>query len=70
MNPKILAHFWDLKAWGPPRGSFPEPTKSILVVALRNVARAEELFRGMVMMVVTWSRYLGRFISNREAEDT
>ena len=41
-----------------------------MVVALRNVARAEELFRGMVMMVVTWSRYLGRFIGNREAEDT
>ena len=66
---QILAHFWDLQAGGAPWGYFPEPTNSILVVAPRNVARAEEFFRGMFMMVVTRSRYLGGFISNREAED-
>ena len=37
----ILAHFRDLQAQGPPRGYFPEPTKRILVVALRNMAREE-----------------------------
>ena len=33
-----------------------------------NVAKAEDFFRGMGMKVVTGSRYLGRFIGNREAE--
>ena len=42
--PHILAHLQDLQARGSPRGSFPDPSKSILVVAPRNVARAEEFF--------------------------
>ena len=67
---KILTHFRDLQAWGPTQGYFPEPTKSILVVALRNVARAEEFFRGMGITVVTGSHKLGGFIIDREAEDT
>ena len=29
--PHILAHLWDLQARGPPRGYFPELTKSIFV---------------------------------------
>ena len=41
-----------------------------MVVALRNVARPEELFRGMSMKVVTKSRYLGEFIGDQEAENT
>ena len=43
---QVLAHFLDLQAWGPARGYYPEPTKSILVVAPGNVAWAEEHFRG------------------------
>ena len=48
----FFAHLWNLQARGPPRGYFPEPTKSILVVAPRNVARAEWFFRGMGLKVV------------------
>ena len=52
---------------GPPRGYFPEPTNSILVVAPMNVSR-EEFFHGMGLQVVTGSRYLGGFIGYEEAE--
>ena len=37
----ILEHLRYLQARGPARGYYPEPTKSILVVAPGNVARAE-----------------------------
>ena len=50
----ILAHLWNLQARGPPRGYFPEPTKIIFFVAPRNVARAEEFFRGMDGEQVSW----------------
>ena len=53
---------------GPPRGYFPEPTNSILVVAPMNVSREEEFFHGMGLQVVTGSRYLGGFIGDEEAE--
>ena len=64
----ILAHFWDLQTRGPPRSYFPDPTKSTLVVALRNVALEEEYFRGTGIKVVTVNRYLGGFIGESEAE--
>ena len=67
---QIVTHFRDLQARGAPWGYFLGPTKSISVVAPWNVVREEELFRGMVTMVVTRSRYLGGFIGNREAGDT
>ena len=38
----MQAHFQDLRARGPARGYYPEPTKSILVVALGNVAQADK----------------------------
>ena len=38
----ILAHFQDMQTRRPPRGYYPELTKSILVVSPRNVPRAEE----------------------------
>ena len=60
----------DLQARGGPWSYFSEPTKSILVVAPRNVAREEKFFRGMGMTVVTASRYIGGFISKREDEGT
>ena len=37
----ILAQFNDIQIRGAPQGYFPEPTKSILVAAPQNVARAE-----------------------------
>ena len=57
-----MYHFCDLQLRGPDRGYYPEPTKSILVVAERNVPWAKEYFRGMRLKVVTGSRYLGKFV--------
>ena len=58
----ILAYLWDLHARGLPRKYFTEPTKIMLVVAPRNVARAEDFSCGMGIKVVTRNRYLGEFI--------
>ena len=58
----------DLQTQGPARGYYPKPTKSILVVALGNVARAEEHFRGWGIKVLTGHRYLGGYIGDKEAE--
>ena len=63
-----MDHFGDLQLRGPARGYYPDPTNSILVVAERNVPRSKEYFRGMGIQVVNESRYLGRFIREREAE--
>ena len=38
-------------------------------MAPRNVARAEEFFRGMGIKIVTRSWYLGFFFCNRAAKD-
>ena len=64
----ILAHFKDMQARVPPRGYFLEPTKSILVVAPRNVPRSEYFFRGMGVKIVTGSRYLGGFVGDGASE--
>ena len=64
----IMAHFRDLQLRRPARGCYPEPTKSILVMAKRNVPRAKEYFHGMGIQVVTGSRYLGGFVGERAAE--
>ena len=64
----VIAHFRDLQLRGPARGYFPELTKSILVVAERNVPRSTEYFRGMGIQVDTGSRYLGGFVGERETE--
>ena len=40
----ILEHLRDLQARGLARGYYPEPTKSIFVVALGNVAPAKDFF--------------------------
>ena len=57
-----------MQARGPPRGYFLEPTKSILVVALRNLSREEEFFCGIGFQVVMGSPYLGGFIGDGAAE--
>ena len=64
----MLEHFRDLQARGPAQGYYLEPTKSILVVAPGNVARAEEHFWGLGIQVVTVHQYLGCYIVYREAE--
>ena len=64
----ILVHLRDMQARGPPRGYFPDPTKSILVVAPSNVAMVEEFFRGMGLKIVTGGWYLGGFIGHGAAE--
>ena len=63
-----MDHFRDLQLKGPDQGYFPEPTKSILMVAEQNVPRATEYFRGMGIKIVTGSRYLGGFVWEREIE--
>ena len=60
----------DLQERGPPQGYFLEPIKSILVVALQNVARVEELFLSMGIKIVTGSSYLGGFIGDRLDKDS
>ena len=64
-----MKHFQDLQARGARRGYFLEPTKSILVVAPRNVARADEFVCGMGIKIVTGSRYLGGSVGNRAAKE-
>ena len=68
MLQQVQAHLRDLQARGPSHGYYPEPTKSILVVTMGNVARAEEHFSGLVIRVVTGHRYLGGFIGDTGAE--
>ena len=63
-----MEHFRDLQARGPARGYYLEQTKSILAVALGNVAREEEHFQGLGIRVVTGHRYLGGYIGDRKAE--
>ena len=67
---RILEHFQDLQARGPPRGNFPEPKKSILVVVPRKAAREDDFFYGMGIKDVTEGRYLGGFFGNRVVEDS
>ena len=66
----ILTHFKNIQFRGPPQGYSPEPTKSILVVASRNVTIPEEFFWGTRMMMFTRSQYFGGFIGDWDAETT
>ena len=68
MSLRVQEHFQDLQARGPAWGYYPEPTKSILVVAPGNVVRAEEHFQELGIWVVTGHRYLGWFLRDIEAE--
>ena len=65
---RILDHFQDIQARGPPRGYFLDSNKSILVVDPRNVPMAEEFFQGMRVTIMTGSRYLGGFVGDVTAE--
>ena len=48
-----------LMKWGPARGYFPNPTKSILVVKPQIVEQAEAKFAHLGFTVVTGTQYLG-----------
>ena len=63
-----MDHFRDLQLRGADRGYYPEPTKSIFVVAERNVPRAKEYSQEMGIQVMTGRRYLGGFVGERVAE--
>ena len=55
----IQFHLDYLMVQGPPRGYFPEPNKSALVMSLWNVSRSEAFFWGYELQIVTGSQYLG-----------
>mgnify|MGYP002806726116 CR=1 FL=1 len=63
-----------LRAWmeeglavkGPPRGYFPEPTKSKLLVRPEDTEVAEKVFAGTGVEVVTDCRFLGGFLGTEE----
>ena len=65
----IRIHLDELMVRRPWRGYFLDPTKSILGMSPRNVPRAEEFFQGYGLQIVTGRRYLGGFVSNKEAQD-
>ena len=65
---QVQEHFQYLQARGPAWGYNPEPTKSILVVAPGNVARSEEHFWGLGILVLTGNRYLRGFLGDADAE--
>jgi len=62
---RITRYFEKLQEFGPPRGYFPEPSKSILIVKEHNKERAEVCFADFGFKVVTGSRYLGGFIGDK-----
>ena len=66
----IMEHFRYLQLRGPPQGYFPEPTNSISAVALRNVERAKEFFRGTGINIFTCSWYLGGFVCERASKES
>ena len=64
----IITHFKFHQVQGPPQGYFPELTKIIVVISPWNVARAEEFFWGMEIMVSTRNCYIGGFIGDQGVE--
>ena len=65
-----MEHFQDLQERDTPQCYFQEPTKSILFLAPRNLARADEFFPGMGIKIVNDSRYLWGFVRNRASADS
>ena len=65
----IRQHLDYLIVRGPLHGSFPETTKSILIVFPQNVAQTEDFFRGYELHIVTERPYLGGFLRSKAAKD-
>jgi ribosomal protein L37E len=64
--PKIWLHFEKLQEQGPPRGCFPEPSKSVLIAQDHNKEKAEACFEDFGFKVLTGSCCFGGFgISNK-----
>ena len=53
---------------GTSQGYFPELTKSILVISLRNVQKSEAHFRWIGVQVVTKSLYPCEFIGDQDSD--
>jgi hypothetical protein len=62
---KIRLYFEKLQVHGPPRGYYPEPSKSVIIVEEQNKKKAETCFKDFGFKVVTGSRYLGGFIGEK-----
>ena len=60
--PHIQAHMHDILTRLSPRGYFLDPTKSILVVSVNNVAWAQNFFWGNSLNIGMESQYLGGYI--------
>ena len=66
---KIKDLFQTLQIIGPAYGYFPEPTKSILIVAPHRVEAANEFFAEFKFEVTTGCRYLGGFLGEKSKQD-
>ena len=64
----ILRWYEALADLGPPRGYFPEPSKSILIVHPSQVDKARLKFQSLGLKVKTGHRYLGGFIGDSDSE--
>jgi hypothetical protein len=62
---RIRLYFEKLWEHGPPRGYFPEPSKSILMVEEHNEEKADACFKDSDWKVVTGCRCLGGFIGDK-----
>jgi hypothetical protein len=62
---RIRLYFEKLQEHGPPRGNFPEPSKSVLIVEEHNKEKAEAYFRDSDWKVVTGCRCLGGFVGDK-----
>jgi hypothetical protein len=58
-----------LEQWGPARGYFPEPAKSIVISPPADQAHARHAFAGMDFRYVDGSRYVGGFIGTVESRE-
>ena len=65
----IIKWYELLMELGPPRGYFPEPEKSQIIVHPTKVQEAKEAFKGLKLQVHTGYRYLGGYIGDKEEED-
>ena len=62
--PHTLSHLDNIMVWGPPRGYFPDPTKSVLGVLETNLSFTESFFSGKGITIFTRRRYLGGYIGD------
>jgi hypothetical protein len=62
---RIRLYFEKLQEHGPPRGYFPEPSKSVLIVEEHNKEKAEAYFKDSDWKVVTGCQCLGGFIGDK-----